>query len=175
MRGKRFTIGRTGTRKGGPASYGLTRQGTPEIAEHGDEITTRLTALGADVALIETLRLAVVGVAPHSSEAVLASSVDRSRAFLEEMLRFSRRLLEGKGHVPQLAKDPVTAKAILESFQAVLGSQESELFQKFFNFASVSGAHTTSALLNQARLMRNTMIELTYYFLEKLRQGYGIG
>jgi hypothetical protein len=148
---------------------------TPEIAEHGDEITTRLSALGADAALIETLRLAVVTVAPHSSEAILASSVGRSRAFLEEMLRFIRKLLESKGHVPPVTKELVTARAILDSLQAVLASQEAKLFQEFFNFISVSGVHSTSALLNQARLVRNTMIELTYYFLEKLRQECGIG
>lgn len=143
----------------------------PEIADHGDEALITLTASGASSSLAETIRLATATLTRPATSSELAGAMDRCRAYLEQILRELRRLLErADPTLPFVDTKEMTASRLLDTLTTLLETKERDLLQKYFNFVSVEGSHTTAADLEQARLARNMSLELSWYLLERLKR-----
>lgn len=152
-------------------SLRLTMAEAPEIAEHGDTVMAALRRLRVDPSVIETFQQANATLARPATKAELALSIDRFRAFLEEVLRAVRRLMEDQD--PTLPGKELIGKTpseLLDLLSSLITVKERELFQKFFNFVSVEGSHTTSATTEEARLARNLTIEIAWYLLSRVGQ-----
>lgn len=141
----------------------------PEIALRGDEALAKLAQLGAPSTLAETIRLATATLTRPATSSELAGAIDRCRAYLEQVLRELRKLLENADlSLPVIDTKEMTASVLLNTVSSLLDIRERELLQKYFNFVSVEGSHTTAADLEQARLARNLSIEFSWYLLERL-------
>jgi len=154
-------------------SLRLTMPEAPEIAGHGDQALATLGRLGAPSSLSETIRLATATLARPATSSELAGAMDRCRAYLEQVLRQLRKLLErANPDWPVQDTEGMTASALLNAIHPLLETRERELVQKYFNFISVEGSHATAADLEQARMARNLSIEFSWYLLERLKRRY---
>lgn len=155
--------------RGRAVSLRLSMAEVPEIAEHGDEVLAYLERRGMAGGLRETIQQANAPLARPATSVEYATSLDRSRAYLEQVLRIVLTLRQGaEADLQRFAS--LTGSRLVRTLGGFVSPNEGGLLSSFLDFVSTQGAHQITATLEQARIARNLAIELSWYLLKRLQR-----
>jgi hypothetical protein len=141
----------------------------PEINTDRQTVISRVQALGFPddvVTVLDELERKIRGAATAT---VFKECMDLVRSV------FERIVVESAARVAITNGDPTPTggpfqphKQYLQS-NGVLSEKESDLFQKFYNYLSTEGAHALASAPEQARVAKNTAIELALMLLGRVQ------